>query len=132
MNFRNVMLVSGALALGFGIGFAIIPAPIASLYGLDLSVSGIFIARLFGVALAGYGILSWLFRNVTELHTQILVLLAFLITDGAGFFVSLVYQLDGLMNPMGWSIVLIYLFLSLTFGYLYFANRRATVGVEPG
>lgn len=132
MNFRNLMLVSGALAFGFGIGFALIPVPLASLYGLDLTESSTFVARLLGVALAGYGILSWLFHDVAEIHIQNLVLLAFLITDGAGFVVSLLYQLDGLMNVLGWSIVLIYLFLSLAFGYLYFANRRATVGDESG
>ena len=78
MNFRNAMMLSAVLALGFGIGFALIPVPLASLYGLGLSESGAFIARLLGVALAGYGILSWLFRNVVELNIQSLVLMAFI------------------------------------------------------
>ena len=95
------MVVSGALALVFGIGFLIIPRPLTSLYSLELTKSGTFVARLLGVQLAGYGILSWLLRNLIEFHTQRLVLLAFFITDAAGFVVSLLSQLAGLMNSLG-------------------------------
>lgn len=124
------MVVSGALALVFGIGFLIIPRPLTSLYGLELTKSGTFVARLLGVQLAGYGILSWLLRNLIKFHTQRLVLLAFFITDAAGFVVSLLSQLAGLMNSLGWSIVLIYLLLSLAFGYLYIAGTNAPVAGE--
>ena len=130
MNFRNVMIVSGALALGFGTGFVVLPGPLASLYGLDLTESATFVARLLGVELAGFGILAWFLRNLIELHVQRLVLLAFFITDGSGFVVSLLYQLAGLMNALGWSIVLIYLFLSLAFGYLYITGTNARIAGE--
>ena len=130
MNFRNVMVVSGALALVFGIGFLVIPGPLASLYGLELTQSGTFVARLLGVELAGFGILAWLVRNLIEFHIQRLVLLAFFITDGAGFVVSLLAQLAGILNALGWSIVLIYLLLSLAFGYLYIAGTNRPIAGE--
>ena len=130
MNFRNVMVVGGALAMVFGIGFLLIPGPLASLYGIELTSSSTFVARLLGVELAGYGILSWLLRNLIEFHVQRLVLLAFFITDATGFVVSVLSQLDGRMNSLGWSIVLIYLLLSLAFGYLYIAGTNAPAAGE--
>jgi hypothetical protein len=118
------MLVSGVLALGFGLGFVLLPGPLAAIYGLELSPSGLYMARLLGVELTGFGLLAWLLRNLTTVSVQLSILLAFLITDGIGFVVSLLAQLAGLMNPLGWLIVLIYLLLSLAFGGLYVAGRR--------
>lgn len=125
MNFRNLMIISAVLALGFGIGFLALPDFLASLYGLDLTRAGTFVARLLGVELAGYGILAWFLRHVLELHVQRLVLLAFFITDASGFILSLLSQLSGLMNPTGWSMVAIYLLFSIAFGYLYVAKANA-------
>lgn len=118
------MLVSGVLALGFGLGFVLLPDPLATTYGLELSPSGLYMARLLGVELAGFGLLAWLLRNLTTVSVQQSILQVFLITDGTGFVVSLLAQLAGLMNLLGWLIVLIYLLLSLAFGSLYVAGRR--------
>jgi len=130
MNFRNVMMGSGTLALIFGAGFLIIPGPLATVYGLELNETGTFLARLLGAELAGYGILSWLIRDLVQFHIQRLVLITFFISDAAGFVVSLLSQLAGLMNALGWLIVLIYLLMSLAFGYLYITGANAPIKGE--
>ncbi|CAB1056396.1 hypothetical protein D1BOALGB6SA_1132 [Olavius sp. associated proteobacterium Delta 1] len=88
MNFKNLMVISTVLALGFGVGFLLLPGPLASLYGFTLNPSGVFIARLLGVELAGYGLLAWFIRNIVDTQIQRPILLAFFITDGIGFIVK--------------------------------------------
>ena len=126
MNFKNIMVISTVLALGFGIGFLIFPSPLASLYGLKLSHSGVFIGRLLGAELIGYGLLAWFIRNIVDPSIQRPLLLAFFVTDGTGFIVTLLTQLAGLMNILGWVIVAVYLFLTLCFGYLRFLKRNVS------
>jgi hypothetical protein len=126
MNFKNLMVISAVLALVFGMGFLILPGPLASLYGLALSPSGVFIARLLGVELAGYGLLAWFIRNIVDAQIQRPILLAFFITDGIGFIVALLTQLAGLINTLGWMIVAVYLFLALCFGYLRFLKSNGS------
>lgn len=122
MTFRNLMIISVILALGFGIAFVLIPAPLGSLYGLRLTPAGIVMARLFGVELGGYGVLAWLVRHAVDSELRRAILLAFFITDVAGFLVSFVIQLSGLMNPLGWMIVGIYLMFATGFGYFRFVK----------
>jgi hypothetical protein len=126
MNFRKLMIVSAALSIGFGVSFALIPRPLASLYGLALTPAGSFVARLLGVEFIGYGLLAWFVRNVADSEIRQAVLLAFFITDAMGFLVALLGQLSGLMNGLGWSIVGIYLLLAVGFGYLRFERSSAS------
>ncbi len=126
MNFRNLMIVSAVLAFGFGIGFVLIPEPLASLYGLTLTPGGIFIARLLGVEFMGYGLLAWFVRNAKDSDACRAILLAFFVTDAVGFIVALLCQLSGIMNPVGWSIVGVYLLLALGFGYFRFVKLDAS------
>jgi len=123
MNFRTCMIVSTLLALGFGIAFVVIPGPLAALYGLTLPPDGIFLTRLLGVEYMGYGLLAWFVRNAGDSQLRRAILLAFFITDATGFIVALLGQWSGVLNPLGWSIVGIYLLLATGFGYFRFAQR---------
>ena len=123
MNFRTLMVVSTLLALGFGIAFVVIPGPLAALYGLTLPPDGIFLTRLLGVEYMGYGLLAWFVRNAGDSQLRRAILLAFFITDATGFIVALLGQWSGVLNPLGWSIVGIYLLLATGFGYFRFVQR---------
>jgi len=123
MNFRTLMIVSTLLALGFGIAFVVIPGPLAALYGLTLPPDGIFLTRLLGVEYMGYGLLAWFVRNAGDSQLRRAILLAFFITDATGFIVALLGQWSGVLNPLGWSIVGIYLLLATGFGYFRFVQR---------
>jgi hypothetical protein len=116
------MIVSAVLAASFGVGFLLFPQPLASLYGLDLTTDGAFIARLLGVEFIGYGLLAWFFRNEAHSNAGAAVLLAFFITDATAFIVSLVAQLSGIMNAFGWSLVGVYFLLAMGFGYFRFVK----------
>ena len=122
MTFRNLMIVSTVISLGFGVAFVLMPALLASLYGLGLTPAGTVMARLLGVEISGYGLLAWLLRNASDSEARRAILLAFFITDATGFVVSLLIQLAGLMNPLGWMIVGIYLFFAISFGYFRFVK----------
>jgi hypothetical protein len=48
------------------------------------------------------------------------IILGLFIYDAIGFIVTLIAMISGLLNPLGWLAVVIYLFFSVGFGYFFF------------
>ena len=53
------------------------------------------------------------------------MLLAYFLGIAIGFVVALLGQLSGMMNPLGWSTVAIYLLLALGYGDFQFVKPSA-------
>lgn len=91
----------------------------ATTYGLGTSASEILIARFFGLTLLGLGVITWLGKDLTDASVRPIVT-GSLIADVVGVIVALMGTLGGVMNSVGWSSVVIYLFLALGFAYFQF------------
>lgn len=65
----------------------------------------------------GVLLLCWLAREAAPSAVRTAITWDLVVYDAIGLIVSLLYQLQGAMNALGWSIVGIYLFLTLGFGY---------------
>jgi len=126
MKLSNLMVIKAIVCLVFGILLVLVPAILLSLYGVTLGPGGIFMARLYGASLVGNLMLSWFARNAVDSEARQAIVLDLFVYDAIGFVVALLAQLSGLMNPLGWSIVVIYLFLTLGFGYFQIAKPSAS------
>lgn len=120
MTFRNLMILTMVSTSVFGAGFVIAPVPFASLLGLTLSPTAELIARQYGSALVGIGLLAWSVRNSQDETIQRPFLLSLFVTDFGGFIFMLLAQLSGLMNPLGWSVVGVLGLLTAAYAYLRF------------
>jgi hypothetical protein len=71
--------------------------------------------------------LLWFARNAarSEIALRALVL-AITIGDTLGFVITLLAQLGGLANALGWVTVALYLLLALGFGYFQFVKPSAS------
>jgi hypothetical protein len=79
-----------------------------------------YLAQLFGSALIGYAIVTWMARNAPASDARRAIVLGLCVSDALAFVLALVGQLGGVMNSLGWLNVAIYLLLALGFGYQYF------------
>ena len=122
MSLVTFFAINAVLALGYGLGFVLVPSTVADVYGLDLGESGIFVARGYGTLLLYVGLLVWQARGFAEEPAAKAVLLAGLIGDGVGLIVVLFAQLGGLLSVVGWSGVAIYAFLTLGRAYFLFVK----------
>jgi hypothetical protein len=125
MKLSNFLVVKAVISLAFGIGFALIPAAVMSLYGVALDPTGILMARFVGACLIGIGLICWLDRSADHDALQGITLALF-VGDTVGFIVALLGQLSGLMNALGWVIVVIWLLLALGLGYFRFLKSSTT------
>lgn len=113
----STFIVSAAIVSGaFGIAFILAPGQVISLYGNEPTAISRYIAQLFGCSLFAFAVLLWSARNVTGPEARRIVV-ALLVADALGFIVSLIAQLGGVVNALGWSTVVIYLFYSIGFAY---------------
>jgi hypothetical protein len=126
MKLGTLFLINSIIAVLFGLLFVLIPAVGLSWYGIQLSVAGNFIARLMGAAFLGFGVISWLVRNSAGSDEARSIALGFFVADIIGFLFSLIYQLQGVANGLGWTTVALYLLLSLGFGYFYWMRPSTT------
>ena len=125
MNLRTLMVINTVIAGLFGLAFVLIPWQVLSLYGVQPNPAINYVGELFGAALIGFAVLTWTARNSAESDARTAIVRALFIGDAVGFIVALIAQLGAVVNNLGWSTVIIYLFLSVGFGYFYFKKPSA-------
>lgn len=126
MKFSNLMVIKAIVCLVFGIPLLLVPGLLLSFYGITLGPGGVFMARVYGASLLGNLMLTWFARNAADSEARRAIILDLFIYDAIGFVVALLVQLSGLMNVLGWSIVAIYLLLTLGYGYFQFVKPSAS------
>lgn len=116
MKLNTLFVITAVISFVFGLGFILAPVFMISLYGNSLEGVGIFISRYFGAALLGYAFLAWLNRTTTSRALTT----GFFAAMVLGLAVSLYDALAGTHNALVWLNVVIYLLLSVGFGYFSF------------
>lgn len=125
MKASYAFILNAIIALIFGLAFVLVPEQTTALYDVDLTEGGVLVARLFGAALLTFCVLTWLVRNAMASAERQAIILALFLGDVIGFVVSLLAQLAGISNALGWLTVAIYLILAVLFGYLRFVGEPA-------
>ena len=63
MTIKTFFAIIAVLALVHGVGFVLAPEQVAASYGMAISASTVLMARLFGGALVGLGLIFWFARD---------------------------------------------------------------------
>ncbi|MCG6912836.1 hypothetical protein LJE86_02880 [bacterium BMS3Abin03] len=126
MNLKTLFVITTIITLVFGILFIVIPTQFYSWYGIDSNMALDYIGRLFGAALIAVGLISWQARNAADSDARRAIVLSFFIADGIGFIIALIGQLNHVVGNLGWLTVIIYLLISLGFGYFQFSKPKVS------
>ena len=126
MNLKTLFVITTIITLVFGVLFIVIPTQFYSWYGIDSNMALDYIGRLFGAALIAVGLISWQARNAADSDARRAIVLSFFIADGIGFIIALIGQLNHVVGNLGWLTVIIYLLISLGFGYFQFSKPKVS------
>jgi hypothetical protein len=121
MSSRTFFMIHGAVAIFFAIGFLFIPRVVAHVYGISAGPEAALAFRYFGVALLGVGLIFWLAKDTKDTEARNAILGGAGIANQVGLLVSLYGTTSGVMNALGWSVVIIY--AALIAGCLHFDSR---------
>jgi hypothetical protein len=120
MKLSALMVTKSVICLVFGFIFVLAPGALLAIYGVKNEDSSLlFMTRLYGAVFVLLGVLLWFAKNDPGSEALRAIVLAVLIGDGIGFLVALFGQLGEVLNGLGWSVVVVYLLLTLGFGYFY-------------
>ncbi|HVS90573.1 MAG TPA: hypothetical protein VHE59_00980 [Mucilaginibacter sp.] len=119
MKLSTFAIIITVLAGAFGLAFILIPARLATFYGMEMSVAGIWMSRYFGAALLLIAMIYWSYSSVTPAAKSWPKLLIFtIIHDVIQLALTTRALLKGVGNSNGWSTVALYALLII--GSLYY------------
>jgi len=120
MKLSHVFIFNALVALVYAIGFVIVPNTVMGLHGLPAGETQALLARYFGVALIGLGLVAWFVRDVAHPPMKDGITISLFVSSLVGFVLSIQATLSGQMNAVGCLPTAVYLLLSLGFGYFRF------------
>ena len=122
MKFTYLIIINAIIALAYGISYVVFPVFVLFIYGTTQGPGEVFMARLFGAALIGIGLLLWLARNIADSETQRAINLSMLVFAFIGAVAALHATLIGVMSAVGWTGFAVFSFLALGYAYFWFAK----------
>ncbi len=123
MTFKALLIIKAIVCIFFGLILLFAPVFLINLLGATLNDGGIFTAHEYGAALIGTFLLTWFAKNVKSADARGAILLDLLVYDFIGVVITLSVVLSGVFNPLGWSIVVVYLFFTVGSGYLLIKEK---------
>ncbi len=120
MKLKNMLLANSAVSVVCSLALLLMPASILGLFGMTDRATEKLLLQFFGAQLLGTGLLTLFALNTKELRSQRSLTLSLFIADGIAFIVTLGGLLSSTMNALGWIIALLFLLLTLGFGYFQF------------
>jgi hypothetical protein len=117
MKFKTLMIIKAIVCLGFGPLLLFVPGQLLNLLGTSFGPGAALTAREYGAALIGNLLLAWLARNAEDSVARRAIIWNLFVYDGIALIATLIIQLSGGLNVLGWSIVAVYVFFTIGFGY---------------
>ncbi len=127
MKFKTVMIIKAIVCLGFAPLLLFVPGWLLNLLGTSFGPGAALMAREYGAALIGNLLLTWLARNAEESTARSAIIWNLFIYDAIALIATLIIQLTGGLNLLGWGIVAVYLFFTFGFGYLLIPQKKSVL-----
>lgn len=124
MKLKTLMIVKAIVCLGFGPLLLFFPAWLLNLLGTSYGPGAALTAREYGATLIGTVFLTWLARNTDKSIARKAIITHLFVYDAIALIATLVIQLSGGLNALGWSIVFVYLFFTVGFGYFLLKENK--------
>ncbi len=111
------MVIKAIVCLAFGILLLAVPDKLLLIFGATLNAGGMFTAREYASSLFGNMLICWFAKDAAESGARRAIILELFVYDLIAFIMTLFTVISGILNPLGWLIVFVYLFFTLGFGY---------------
>jgi len=121
MNIQIFLIIIAFYSLFNSIGAIFFPIAYSEPFGVTIEESGFVFAKYLGAIALGLAVLTWSARKLPSREAIRPVLLGNFVSYGAAILVSIYLILSKVLNPLGWILVVIDLFIIFGFGfYLFF------------
>jgi hypothetical protein len=123
MKLRTLFIANTVVSVPFGVGCVLAPHLFLSLFGATLDPAGALMTQYGGAWLIGIGLLTWLTRKAAESEPGRAVAGALLVAYAVALIVSVLGQIQAVLNALGWMPVAIQVLFAAGFGYFLLVRR---------
>ncbi len=123
MTLKTLLVIKAVVCLCLGLPILFVPDFVYSIFGVTLAASGALAARQYAASMMGNLMLTWFARNSGESDARWAMILALCVYDATVLVVALIATISGVLNSLGWLIVLLYLFFAAGFGFFLIPKR---------
>ncbi len=125
MNAKLYLTIASVIAVLYGIAFVLIPAQMLQPYDVSPEPHVILTLRLLGSAFIGFGLMLWFAREFQDWAAVRGILISAAIADAIGGLIIAWGTMQGTVNGLGWSNVVLYALLVIGALYCLSAGSRA-------
>lgn len=68
--------------------------------------------------------ITWFARKAAESESRRAIIPGLFVYDAIGFVVTMMAQLSGVLDPLGWSVAAVCLFFAIGFGYFLLPREK--------
>jgi hypothetical protein len=123
MTLKHLFIVNCVIATMFGIALLFFPSTIGDVYGQHLHADGVANTRMWGSAIFGYAIITFLLRNTEESPFRRRLVFALFVYFIVGFAASVSNLWTEPQPFLAWTTPFFYLLLAAGYGYFHFIHH---------
>ena len=125
MKLGWLLSLNALVALVYAVPAILVPGALYSFYGLTSTAGAQYVMQLYGSGLLMEAILVWLLRDVAPGTVRQALTLALFAQAIVAFAATLMAQVGGVMNTLGWGIVVLLAIFVVGYGYFRFVRPDA-------
>ncbi len=123
MTLKHAFIINSIVSALFGFALMLAPGTVCAFYGQHLEVSGYSNSRMWGTAIFGYALLTWLCRNAEDSAVRRNIVLALFCYFTVGLAACLLNSWTEPQPLIAWTTPLLYLLFAVTYGYFHFVHQ---------
>ena len=126
MKFKTLMIIKAVVCLGFGPLLLFFPGWLLNLLGTTYGpgAGATLTANAYGATLFGTVMLTWLAKDTGKSIARKAIIIHLFVYDAIALIATLILQLTGGLNALGWGLVFVYLFFTVGFGYFLIQENK--------
>ena len=124
MNWRTFLLIAAGVSIGSGLAALLVPAELATVFGVQLNDVGLSQTRLLGAAYLGYAVMVWFAREVRDDIAQRAIALGNVVSWALSLVVTVAGIATGLAGTQSWLLVILEGVFAAGWGYFAFIDQR--------
>lgn len=127
MSYKMLFVLSAIVAILFGLGYLIVPDRALPLLGTtEQYASTLFVARFFGFAAFGFGLMLWFAKDVADEKVQRGFGMANLVVSVVGLVLSLyaIMSNNAVIRSNVWVPIVLFLLGGLAYGFMIFIKPK--------
>ena len=124
MKLNTLLLLNAIFSLLNAIGAILMPVFILNTYGVKQGYGVELMAQYAGIGSVVIGLLAYFTTKIESSDAKRYIILSIFISDVIGVIISIYGTLKGIMSVVGWSLVVIYLFFTIGYGYYLFVRKN--------